>query len=113
MFRQDRFINVLGEAEQGRASKERIRKMARYLKAKGRIFTVYMRLDAPWWYITHNDTTRRFKTNIDAYRYLYQYVSEEEEKEYQEYLKRRANKIKKELAEQKLDRIYKQQARKI
>ena len=107
MFRQDRFISVAGEEEQRRASKERIRKMVRYLKAKGRVFTVYMRLDAPWWNITYKDTTKRFKTNIEAYKYLFEYVSKEEQEEYKQYLIRRANKIKKEMAEEKLDRIYK------
>ena len=76
-----------------RVSKNKINEMVAYLRIRGVDIVALMRLDAPWWYITLKNDTKRFYTNREAYLYLIDLVAVESKKEYQEWWERKKEKI--------------------
>lgn len=87
------------EKQPQRATLKKVIEMMNYLKSVGYQIEAWKRFDKPQWKIYANNWAWHCRSHHEAYNHLYPFYFEEKQKEYSEYLKKKSERIAKELGE--------------
>ena len=82
-----------------RISEVRVREMITFLHSKGFRIDAWKRVSFPHWTIQSNQFYWNCKSHIEAFNHIYPYYYEYKQKAYAEYMKKKAEKLRKELKE--------------